>query len=80
MIANALLNLINIIKVMNFIEELLNSQTDFCEHKDGCLMSAIKQSIKNLKYGMMISLALQLIKSLKALAKSPSKVKNSLKI
>jgi len=64
---------------MNFVEELFNSQTSFCAHCCGCLISALKQAFKNLKYGLIISIALQLIRTLKTLAKNPSAIKSSLR-
>ena len=64
---------------MNFIEELVNSQTLFCTHGCGCIISALKQAFKNLKYGLVISLVLQLIRTLKTFVKTPSAVKNSLR-
>jgi hypothetical protein len=64
---------------MNFIEELLNSQTPFCTHSQGCILSALRLTIKNAKYGLLISAALQLIRTLKMIAKDPSKLKSSFK-
>lgn len=57
---------------MNFLEELVHSQTPFCNHGCGCIISALKQALKNLKYGLVISLVLQLIRTLKMLLKKPS--------
>jgi len=57
---------------MNFLEELIHSQTPFCNHGCGCIISALKQALKNLKYGLVISLVLQLIRSLKMMLKKPS--------
>jgi len=42
-------------------------------------MAALKQSLKNLKYGLLISVVLQLIRTLKVIAKDASKLKSSLK-
>jgi len=64
---------------MNFIDELLHSKTGLCPHSSGCVMAALKQSLKNLKYGLLISVVLQLIRTLKVIAKDASKLKSSLK-
>ena len=64
---------------MNFLEELVNSQTPFCNHNCGCIVSALKQALKNLKYGLVISVVLQLIRSLKSLLKGPAAITQSLK-
>lgn len=64
---------------MNFIEELIHSESPFCTHGCGCIISALKQAFKNLKYGLVISLALQLIRTLRTLANKPSLVKGSLR-
>lgn len=64
---------------MNFIDELINSQTPFCNHDCGCILSALKQALKNLKYGLIISLVLQLLRTLKTLLKGSSGLVGSLK-
>lgn len=64
---------------MNFIEELIHSQTPFCNHGCGCIMSALKQAFKNLRYGVVISLVLQLIRTLKMMLKGPSTLGQSLR-
>lgn len=63
---------------MNFIQELADSRTPFCTHEHGCIISALKITLKNLKYGLVISGVLQLVRSLKTLAKNPAALKNSL--
>jgi len=57
---------------MNFFEELIHSQTPFCNHGCGCIVSAVKQALKNLKYGLVISLVLRLIRTLKMMIKGPA--------
>ena len=64
---------------MNFIEELIHSQTPFCNHNYGCLLSALQQALKNFKYGLVISLVLQLLRSLKMMLKGGSTLGDSLK-
>lgn len=63
---------------MDFLKELLDSKTPFCTHGCGCIISALKQTIKNLKYGLVISGVMQLVRSLKTIVKSPGKWKESL--
>jgi hypothetical protein len=65
---------------MNFIEEIINSRTPFCSHEHGCIISALKITLKNLKYGLVISGVLQLVKSLKILLKNSSKLNESLNL
>jgi hypothetical protein len=64
---------------MRFLEELLHSQTPFCHHSRGCLMTALKQALKNLKYGLVISLLLQLVRTLKMMLKHRSTFSSTLK-
>jgi hypothetical protein len=64
---------------MNFLEELIHSQTPFCNHGCGCIISALKQALKNLKYGLVISLVLQLIRTLKMMLKKPSGFSESIR-
>jgi hypothetical protein len=64
---------------MNFLEELVHSQTPFCSHGCGCLVAALKQALKNLKYGLVISIALQLIRTLKMMLKQPSNFTSTLR-
>ena len=54
---------------MNLLQNLLTSKTHFCTHEQGCLLSALKITLKNLKYGLLISAVLQLLKSLKSATK-----------
>jgi hypothetical protein len=63
---------------MNFLEELIHSQTPFCNHGCGCIISALKQALKNLKYGLVISIVLQLIRTLKTFLKGPSTLARSI--
>jgi hypothetical protein len=51
------------------LQELLGCKKSFCKHEHGCLASAILQSLKNVKYGLIISTILQLIRSARALLK-----------
>lgn len=57
---------------MNFIRDLINSQTPFCTHSHGCIINAFKIMVKNLKYGLLISAALQLFRILKSIGKNTS--------
>lgn len=65
---------------MNCLYELLDSSTTFCTHEHGCIISALKQAFKNLKYGLIISGVLQLIRSIKMCIQNPSNLKKSIKI
>lgn len=62
---------------MNLLQGLLNSKTHFCTHEPGCIVSALKITFKNLKYGLVISAVLQLLKSLKSATKGSSAFKGS---
>lgn len=55
----------------------MNNKTEFCKHENGCIYDAFKQSIKQLKYGIIISSILQLIKSLRSLTKGMKNLKKS---
>ena len=56
----------------------MNAKTPFCKHPQGCLLDAIKQALKQIKYGVIISSILQLIKSLRSLSKGVAGIKSSL--
>jgi hypothetical protein len=56
----------------------MDSKTPFCVHESGCIISALKQTLKNLKYGLVISGVLQLVRSLKTILNNPGKWKESL--
>ena len=55
----------------------MNDKTVFCKHQNGCLYDALRQSLKQIKYGVIISSILQLIKSLKSLTKGLPHFKKS---
>lgn len=55
----------------------MNKKTRFCKHENGCLYDTLRQAFKQIKYGVIISTILQLIKSLKAALKGFSQVKKS---
>ena len=56
----------------------MNAKTPFCKHPQGCLIDAIKQALKQIKYGVIISSILQLIKSLRSISKGLAGIKSSL--
>lgn len=56
---------------------LKTAKTRFCQHENGCIYDAIRQTIKQLKYGVIISSILQLLKSLRALIKGLKHFKKS---
>lgn len=49
----------------------------FCKHEHGCISSAVLQSLKTIKYGLIISSIFQFIKSIKALLKGKEQFYNS---
>lgn len=55
----------------------MDKKTTFCKHEEGCLIAAVKQAIKQLKYGFIISAILQLIKSLRSMTKGMQNLKKS---
>lgn len=55
----------------------MEHKTRFCKHDEGCIIAAVKQAIKQLKYGLIISSILQLIKSLRSLTKGMKHFKKS---
>ena len=64
---------------MSRLRQILDSQTPFCQHKHGCLKSALLQALQSAKYGTFIAVVLQLLRTLKLAAKDPKKWKKSLK-
>jgi len=64
---------------MNKTEDVLHSRTVFCVHEGGCLLSGIRQAIKNLKYGLIIAGVLQLLRTLKVVVKNPQEWRKSLR-
>lgn len=52
-------------------------KTEFCKHPNGCVYDTLKQVIKQVKYGLIISSILQLLKSLRSLVKGVSQFKKS---
>ena len=56
----------------------MNPKTIFCKHPRGCFEDALIQALKQIKYGVIISSILQLIRSLKALTKGIPHMKKSL--
>ena len=57
--------------------DCIKRKTRFCNHEHGCIEDAVRQSIKQLKYGVIISSILQLIKSLRSLTKGFKNLKKS---
>ena len=55
----------------------MNLKTVFCKHPNGCLHDALLQALKQIKYGLIISSLLQLIKSLKSILKGWPSFKKS---
>lgn len=55
----------------------MDAKTRFCKHPNGCIYDTLKQLIKQVKYGLIISSILQLLKSLRSLTKSFSHIKKS---
>lgn len=55
----------------------MDRKTRFCRHENGCLYDALRQAIKQVKYGLIISSILQLIKSLKMIFKGTPAFKKS---
>ena len=55
----------------------MNNKTRFCKHENGCIYDALRQALKQVKYGVIISSILQLIKSLKSLTKGMAGLKKS---
>ena len=54
---------------MEKIVELINAKKPFCKHNHGCIQSAFAQAFKNIKYGVIITSILQIVRSLRALLK-----------
>ncbi len=63
---------------MDYLDQLLHSKTPFCTHEGGCLLSLLKILMKNLKYGLIISGVLQLIRTLRSGLKDFASFKKSL--
>ncbi len=55
----------------------MNAKTRFCKHPNGCIYDTIKQVLKQVKYGLIISSILQLLKSLRSLTKGFAQIKKS---
>jgi hypothetical protein len=55
----------------------MQAKSRFCKHPNGCIFDTLKQVIKQVKYGLIISSILQLLKSLKALFKGFKYVRKS---
>lgn len=55
----------------------MNAKTRFCKHENGCIPDTLKQVLKQVKYGLIISSILQLLKSLRSLIKGFSHLKKS---
>lgn len=55
----------------------MEAKTRFCKHPNGCIHDTLKQMLKQVKYGLIISSILQLLKSLKSLTKGLANVKKS---
>ena len=64
---------------MSTLDQVLDSQTPFCQHKHGCVRSALLQTLKNAKYGAVIAAVLQLLRTLKMASKDPKKWRSSLR-
>ena len=62
---------------MELLQKILQAKTEHCNHVNGCIHDALKTTLSSLKYGLIVSSVLQLIKSLRALAKSPSMFSSS---
>lgn len=56
---------------------ILEAKTRFCKHPNGCIHDTLKQLLKQVKYGLIISCILQLLKSLKSLLKGVAHLKKS---
>ena len=56
---------------MSTLDQILDLQTPLCHHKHGCIKSALLQALKNAKYGAVIAIVLQLLRTLKLAAKDP---------
>ena len=55
----------------------MDLKTQFCKHPNGCLYDSLLQVAKSVKYGVIISAILQLIKSIRALIKGMPQFKKS---
>ena len=55
----------------------MEAKTQFCKHEHGCLYDALRQSLKQVKYGVIISSILQLLKSIRSLTKGMPAFKKS---
>ncbi len=55
----------------------MNAKTRFCKHENGCIPDTLRQVLKQVKYGLIISSILQLLKSLRSLIKGFSHLKKS---
>lgn len=55
----------------------MDAKTRFCKHPNGCIPDTLKQVLKQVKYGLIISSILQLLKSLRSLTKGFSQLKKS---
>jgi hypothetical protein len=64
---------------MDAIQRLLHYRTPLCTHDHGCLLAAFSTALKNVKYGLLVSGILQLIRTLKMLGKNPSGLSQSFK-
>ena len=62
---------------MNFFSQLVNSKTPNCSHEDGCILNSLKVMVKNFKYGLVVSVVLQIIRTLRKITKGASKIKGS---
>ena len=62
---------------MNFFSQLVNSKTPNCSHEDGCILNSLKIMAKNFKYGLVVSVVLQIIRTLRKITKGVSKIKGS---
>ena len=56
----------------------MDARTPFCKHSNGCIIDTLKQTLKQIKYGLIISSILQLIKSLRSLSKGLAGIKKTL--
>lgn len=56
---------------------ILEAKTRFCKHENGCIHDTLKQLLKQVKYGLIISSILQILKSLKSLMKGFAHMKKS---
>lgn len=57
--------------------QVIDAKTRFCKHPNGCIHDTLKQLLKQVKYGLIISSILQLLKSLKSSVKGLSHLKKS---